>query len=453
MTKTIDVTIRMYHVGFGDCFVLTVPGPQRPHRVLIDCGVHAGTKRSKTDPTFREQVAMIVDDLRSESKPTIDVVVVTHRHRDHVHGFSYRDLWKDVTVGEVWMPWVENPDDPIALGLRTGQDDVARLTFHALRALSVARRAAAKRGPAPRAGDDTVDEAIEIVYNSTANRTAFAQLQGRGGFMMDNNGRTAGKAKAKYLPRNGYRPDILDARDLRDLLPDTIVHILGPSHDPRVIRQLDPPAGAGYLRLRPVDDSVSDDQCPPEPTTVSTAPFPFEPGMRCEESAYRFETTQQSLLRELCAGGLANPLELAYRIDKSVNGTSLVLLFEIGDLKLLFPGDAQWGSWKVMLDDEHTAKLLKGIAFYKVGHHGSHNATPRDLVKKMLIKGTTKAAMIPVAATSYSGGWQDIPKDDLVSDLETKTSVLRSDKAPDELPVGVTRTKRYTEITLTAKVK
>lgn len=445
MTTTIDVTIRMYHVGFGDCFLLTVPGPQRKHRVLIDCGVHAGTKRSTADPSFKEHVAKIVDDLRSDSDPTIDVVVVTHRHRDHVHGFSYHDLWEGVTVGEVWMPWVENPHDPIALGLRTGQDDVARLTFHALRSLSAARRAAAN--------DDAVDEAIEIVYNSTANGAAFAQLHGKGGFTMDENGNTAGKAKPRYLPRNGYRPDILDARDLQDLLPNTVVHILGPSHDPRVIRQLDPPAGAGYLRLRPVDDSVPDNECPPEPDDVSTAPLPFELDMQSDESAYEFETEQKSLLRELCAGGLANPLELAYRIDKSLNGTSLVLVFQIGDLKLLFPGDAQWGSWQVMLDDEHTAKLLEGVAFYKVGHHGSHNATPRALVETMLIQGTTKAAMIPVAATNYSGGWQDIPKTALVTALEEKTIVLRSDKRPDELPAGVTRTSRYTEITLTAKVE
>lgn len=57
---------------------------------------------------------------------------------------------------------------------------------------------------------------------------------------------------------------------------------------------------------------------------------------------------------------------------------------------LLFPGDAQfgnWNSWKrlkwtiqladgtskeVLIDD-----LLKRTVFYKVGHHGSHNATLR----------------------------------------------------------------------------
>src|SRR5262249_8014671 len=36
-----NIRVRMYRVGFGDFFLLTVPGKNRPAHILIDCGVHA----------------------------------------------------------------------------------------------------------------------------------------------------------------------------------------------------------------------------------------------------------------------------------------------------------------------------------------------------------------------------------------------------------------------------
>lgn len=34
--------MRMYRIGFGDFFLLTVPTDTGPQHILIDCGVHAG---------------------------------------------------------------------------------------------------------------------------------------------------------------------------------------------------------------------------------------------------------------------------------------------------------------------------------------------------------------------------------------------------------------------------
>ena len=36
-----NIRVRMYRVGFGDFFLLTVPGKNGPAHILIDCGVHA----------------------------------------------------------------------------------------------------------------------------------------------------------------------------------------------------------------------------------------------------------------------------------------------------------------------------------------------------------------------------------------------------------------------------
>ena len=77
---------------------------------------------------------------------------------------------------------------------------------------------------------------------------------------------------------------------------------------------------------------------------------------------------------------------IALRLNKEVNNTSLVLAFELPKTGkvLLFTGDAQRGSWiswsELEWEDEHGKKttardLLGRCVLYKVGHHGSHNAT------------------------------------------------------------------------------
>lgn len=62
-----------------------------------------------------------------------------------------------------------------------------------------------------------------------------------------------------------------------------------------------------------------------------------------------------------------------------MNNTSLILLFEVGGKKLLFPGDAQIENWNYALSQPETAKLLADVDLYKVGHHGSLNATPKTM--------------------------------------------------------------------------
>lgn len=70
-------------------------------------------------------------------------------------------------------------------------------------------------------------------------------------------------------------------------------------------------------------------------------------------------------------------------MDDSLNNTSVILLFEAAGIRLLFPGDAQIENWEYVLrhyEDEGAGGLRDGLAavdLYKVGHHGSRNATPK----------------------------------------------------------------------------
>jgi hypothetical protein len=86
-------------------------------------------------------------------------------------------------------------------------------------------------------------------------------------------------------------------------------------------------------------------------------------------------------LQSLSGQGL---LEIVRQLDQQMNNTSLILLFEVKGKKLLFPGDAQLENWTYALreakDTKKVCAMLADVDFYKVGHHGSLNATPRTLL-------------------------------------------------------------------------
>ena len=438
----LDVTavrVRMYRVGFGDCFLVTIGEGDEARRILIDCGRHAGSRPPGTgEATFAEVVAGLVDDIAAESgdTPRLDVVVATHRHRDHVHGFKFAELWKRVVVKEVWLPWIEDLDDPGAGTVRRHQQELAERTFHALRAF----RAAGSQEPA-------LDDAIEIAYNCTTNAEAFTTL--RHGFHEDS------PRRLRYLPRPGRQPDELTEDDGDDVLPSGVtVHVLGPSRDPAVIKRLDPPDGKGYLQLLPVDATLGSDEEVPD-TVAGTVPMPFGAKWRLagDEVAQRYGLSAEQIegVRSANAAAAGDALSMVYRIDNAINGTSLVLLIEVGAVKLLFTGDAQWGTWQQILGDTRSRELLQGTTLFKVGHHGSRNATPPEFVKDFLGE-HTKVAMVPVDTTKYPGEWQSIPKDTLLGDLlEHKVPVVRSDR-PEEAggEVEVGPNGAWIEIRLTA---
>jgi beta-lactamase superfamily II metal-dependent hydrolase len=92
---------------------------------------------------------------------------------------------------------------------------------------------------------------------------------------------------------------------------------------------------------------------------------------------------------------------------------------------MLFPGDAQWGTWNAVLRDEEWRDLLQRITFYKIGHHGSHNATPREFVEDLLPTG-----LACMASTLTRSVWPDIPRKPLLKALAAKhASIARSDQA------------------------
>src|SRR4029453_10436711 len=99
--------VRMYRVGFGDFFLVTVPTRAGDRYIVIDCGVFKGT----TGKGDIGSIVEAVDDLFEKTRGQISLVIMTHRHADHIAGFARAERFRDFQVGMVWMPYWEEFND------------------------------------------------------------------------------------------------------------------------------------------------------------------------------------------------------------------------------------------------------------------------------------------------------------------------------------------------------
>jgi beta-lactamase superfamily II metal-dependent hydrolase len=118
-------------------------------------------------------------------------------------------------------------------------------------------------------------------------------------------------------------------------------------------------------------------------------------------------------------------LTAASLLDRAVNNTSVMFLLQVGDALLLFPGDAQWGAWRPLLDDADVRSLLGRTTLYKISHHGSHNGTPVEVASDVF-RGVTSLLSVRLIER-----WAHIPKKELVDSLLTapRTVVSSIDEA------------------------
>jgi hypothetical protein len=132
-----------------------------------------------------------------------------------------------------------------------------------------------------------------------------------------------------------------------------------------------------------------------------------------------------------------------------MNNTSVILLFEIGDQKLLFPGDAQIENWSFALQSKEWCRLLRDVSLYKIGHHGSLNATPKSLWKTFAHRGgKAKRDRLGTLCSTKAGKFgsaksgTEVPRGLLLTELEANSNFVSTEdlKAPESL-VHVTTLK------------
>jgi beta-lactamase superfamily II metal-dependent hydrolase len=354
---TPKIRVRMYRVGMGDCFLVTIPatGSKRKH-ILIDCGVHSQSQ-------FKGLKEAVIA-MEKETKGKLDVIVATHAHADHISGFGSEDeVFEQIEVGEVWLPWLEDLSDPRAKKLHT--------KAAALTALIDAHMSKAGAAPDPLVEWVTLN-ALGAKGRSSTGNNAKALERLRGGF--------GDKRRTKYL-RAGQV--LNDAGGIKGLT----VRVLAPSENTEFLSKMHPPDSQLY-------------GLDAEGNVVEDKLLPF--GDRWTDGAAVLDVDYRDELVRQCAIPLR---ALALSVDNYLNNTSLSLLLEYRGKTLLFPGDAQWGNWE---------SLLGKVDFYKVGHHGSHNATPHGALELMNAKNVVAMASTDTVK-SFNRGSFPVPYPKLVN--------------------------------------
>jgi beta-lactamase superfamily II metal-dependent hydrolase len=338
------LTVRIYNVHFGDAILITVPdrnprsGKVTTRRILIDVGnapKFAGTGEGGRDDVFEAVVSSILDELGG--KP-LDLYVMTHEHLDHVQGLFYAaaklpalDLAKRLKVKNVWLTASADPD--YYTNGKHPQAEQQKLAF----AKMYARIAAHLAAHPPPAGPGL----MEMLANNDPTKTAPCV-----DFL-----RALNPAKTTYVyrgvPLKGKHP-----------FHEAKFEAWAPEED----------TASYYGRFRPLDIGVgpvpvaSSGRAAGKPRATSRVDPGPPPGV--DVGAFL-------QLVEARRGGIAENL---LAIDQAANNTSVVFALEWRGWRLLFAGDAEVKSWKIMARE----KVLKPVHFLKVSHHGSHNGTPTD---------------------------------------------------------------------------
>jgi len=439
--KNAGIRVRMYRVGFGDFFLLSLlDAPDGPQHILIDCGVTPGTTHNGDIGTIKDAVA----DMAKETENHLALIIVTHRHMDHIIGFSRcAEIFSKMKVDAIWMPYWESEYDQQASKF---QAELTALAMDVQSHLALA------------AGQSTeVDAMLGMLRNATGiDENAFGLAAAAADDDDDGGTKKPGKgggsnAKSLSLLKTGLNvtPDYYAKGDTPKLPKSLasaglVAEILGPP----------PSDGLEYLKLTDLKKGVGQ-YLGADASVGSAKTFdPFGKRWHVDHTAY-----PQSAFREFVTRPKDAPKVIAHEVlekaihdaqpaalltavkqlDSFLNNQSLVVLFTYNGRKLLFVGDAQAGNWEYWMcggsptktptaDDlsDEGKKILGALDFYKVGHHGSTNATPITAVEAM---GGSFVSMCSTQDNTYGtlSKGTEVPRVPLLEALAKKSPTVRSD--------------------------
>jgi hypothetical protein len=412
----------MHRVGFGDCFLLTftyadaLEDSRSERHILIDFG-------SMSLPRGWTGLSSVGQAIGDRTGGQLDVVVVTHRHRDHLSAFGTADvvnlLQSTAPPKLVVRPWTEDPKADETFtggGGRPGSDS---LKF--VRSLTDARAFAQGIAStiATTDGRGLTGELHRMAFAQLSNQEAITQLDAWAG------------ANGEYL-RYGITTSI------GDLIPGVSVKVLGPptieQHAEVTSQRATDPSEFWMLYKQLVGSlpaDVSDALSASGVKSSSESPITGDLSPAGDLGPTRWLTSR--LDREQ----IGSFLRIVRVMDDALNNTSVILVFEIdgpgGVKRMLFGGDAQIENWEYALkvaDVEANLALLREIDLYKVGHHGSRNATPRTLFNLWTEPNTADRPMVAMMSTKssvYGSGDTAVPRSTLVTALNSRTQLFDSE--------------------------
>jgi len=442
-----SVRIRFYCQGIGDCHLLRFNKDGGHFWMLIDCGVHSSVQDGA------ETMDAIVDDILLLTK-RLDVIVLTHEHWDHASGFlSAQEKFSGFTVGEIWLAWTEDPTDPQARALDKFKGDAFTALQGASQRLDRSHDDLTRHLAGIQGG---LREVLGFVLGAKGEKVRAARNAAIG----------LAKGNIKY-----WEPDD-PPFTLAGSVPNIRVYVLGPPRDAAMLRvhtrasemyelagmSAAPVALALNEAFRVNDDVAagwSDATAPFDPNEGFLLSELFNPSTQTaaagagdvtekaarnvEELIHERYQNPEQTWRRIDNDWLGVSADLAIQLDKLTNNSSLVLAFEFVDTRrvLLFVGDAQVGNWlswealKWPIDGATVSAhdLLARTIFYKVGHHGSENATLRQKGLELMVHPDLSAFIPTNKEDAKKVGWGEMPFESLLKALNTRASnrVIRAD--------------------------
>ena len=422
-----SVIVRMYRKLLGDCFLIIVEEGGKYSKTLVDCGILQGT------PNGADRMKKIVDNVYQSFGTKLDLVVVTHEHWDHIAGFHHASgTFARRKFKKLWMAWTEDPKDT------DGQLLQARFSnaHHKLAALATVTKRPLKMegptgglmgfaGPLSAAKQKDPRRRSEILYDNL---------------------RKWARAGPTYLS-----PHMIDQ------LPGGLkTYVLAPPRDQKLLFKALPSsredAKETYLGASSTEEQRDEMQ----------AQSPFSPSYRWKsywdiKSKKGKASEAKSYVHDRYFGPDNAEIDrriddrydmefnrLAIKMDSNTNNSSLVLAIELPDATtMIFAADAQVGNWlswggvefKEMVNGKEKVTkghdLLARARLYKVGHHGSHNATLKKEGLELMVRDDLIALISTDAkfARQQGKGWlMPNPRVSKALDEHAPGRVIRGDQ-------------------------
>jgi hypothetical protein len=388
-----SIRIRAYNVLFGDALLLSWDEDDGLHHAFVDFGNFHNDANTVFEAVYH--------DVLARTKGHLDLVVITHRHLDHLEGFySLRQRFaEDFTIGALWHAHVTATLDsrfelagqalaqvmPIAVQTDPGEIGcIYRNNFGA-------------------SGVSTKDRMDEIA-------DAWSDAIRDGVFAVHRETRVA------------------------DVLPSGIrrlkVEILAPEKDSGVyLEPLDQALAARTGALRGAFERAAGRK-----DAGGEGPFGFRQGMPAARSPLAGLADFARLRRKMRTGGL----DLLAAADRTRNNTSVVLkLTYDGQVKFLLAGDAEEKSWEILLrqDARRTKKKLSSDLI-KIGHHGSINASPSGCFEAVLPGRLRRNAAVLSTDPSRFTGTNEVPKGSVLTGWRGRLTSASRLKRTDRVALG-----------------